>query len=191
MYFVFSQLRQTPTPWLAYLAYSGLGSRGRGCFVASFARTLPGSGLLKHIWLFDIFFWSSSPTNPIPIYLICPIWLTSDPTVFWGLVKHRGDKWLWRIPGVQKIKYRSDILKYRWLRWKVTVADTWASGNYHGGCFLRWLHFESKKLTGLPGRPRTSLLLPFKWSEARVVGFPGFIATLAKWISAPNWSTST
>ena len=90
-------------PPTAYLAYSGLGSRGRGWFVASFARTLPGSGLLKHIWLFDIFFWSSSPTNPIPIYLICPIWVTSDPTVFWGLVKHRGDKWLWRIPGVQKI----------------------------------------------------------------------------------------
>ena len=48
-----------------------------------------------------------------------------------------------------------------------------------------------RKLTGFPGRPRTSLFLPLRCREARVVGFPGFIATLAKWISAPNWSTST
>ena len=63
-----------------------------------------------------------------------------------------------------------------------------------------WLECKSKsktsararaRLTGLPGSPRTSLLLPFKVREASVVGFPGFIATLAKWISAPNWSTRT
>jgi len=53
-------------------------------------------------------------------------------------------------------------------KWQVTVAET-----------------------GFPGSPRTS----FNWSRrlqvANVVGFPGFMFTRAKWISALNSDTST